>query len=65
MVECSFLAESLLKMIRRCDFDVFYRLERARELYLSGDIADSQKLRELMQCQSIRDVYNLPEYRQG
>ena len=35
---------------------MFYRLERARELYLSGDIADSQKLRELMQCQSKADL---------
>ena len=32
-----------------------------------GNLSNSRKSRreELMQCQSIRDVYNLPEYRQG
>jgi hypothetical protein len=35
-------------MIRRCDFLVFYRLERARDMYQEDDIANLTRLAEIL-----------------
>lgn len=46
--ECNYLTESLLKMIKRCDFSVFYRLNLARQLYLQGNAADTGNLKSIL-----------------
>ncbi len=35
-------------MVKKCDFAVFYRLEKARELHDEGNISDITKLSEVL-----------------
>jgi len=42
-------------MIRSCDFDVFFRLQRVRDLYMKGDIADIGKLKEIVESNNKND----------
>lgn len=35
-------------MVKKCDFAVFYRLEKARELYEQGDISNLTRLAEIL-----------------
>jgi hypothetical protein len=47
--ECNYLAEALLKMIKRCDFSVFNRLASIRQLYLNGDISDTVQIKSILE----------------
>lgn len=46
--QCNFLAEACLKLVKRCDFSVFYRLHQARQMFMEGDETNFERLRAIL-----------------